>query len=245
MTALAMRSAGAINAVSQLHGEVTRKMFAPLWPELRGRRPAGRRDHQRRPRADVGLGELGRLFERHLSPAWREQYRGPAVLGRASSRFRTRISGPRASALRAYLFQFIRERARQRWTDDHAGAARVVAGGAMLDPHGADDRLRAPLHRLQAAGPALPRRRPARAPRQRRTAVRCSSCSPARRIRPMKPASIICRPSSAHALDPQIRRPHRVRRRLRPARRAPARAGLRRLAQHAAQTASKPAARAA
>jgi starch phosphorylase len=33
MTALAMRSAGAINAVSQLHGEVTRGMFASLWPD--------------------------------------------------------------------------------------------------------------------------------------------------------------------------------------------------------------------
>ena len=33
MTALAMRSSDAINAVSELHGEVTRDMFAPLWPD--------------------------------------------------------------------------------------------------------------------------------------------------------------------------------------------------------------------
>jgi starch phosphorylase len=36
--------------------------------------------------------------------------------------------------LRTHLFQFIRERARQHWTNDQAGAARVVASGAMLDP---------------------------------------------------------------------------------------------------------------
>jgi starch phosphorylase len=32
------------------------------------------------------------------------------------------------------LFQFIRERARQRWIEDPGGHARVVASGAMLDP---------------------------------------------------------------------------------------------------------------
>ena len=32
MTALAMRTASSINAVSQLHGTVTRQMWAPLWP---------------------------------------------------------------------------------------------------------------------------------------------------------------------------------------------------------------------
>ena len=32
MTALALRSAGTVNAVSQLHGEVTRVMWAPMWP---------------------------------------------------------------------------------------------------------------------------------------------------------------------------------------------------------------------
>src|SRR5207237_6124286 len=34
MTALAIRSAGSTNAVSRLHGEVTRAMFAPMWPDV-------------------------------------------------------------------------------------------------------------------------------------------------------------------------------------------------------------------
>src|SRR3954466_10782432 len=34
MTALAIRSAGSTNAVSQLHGDVTRAMFAPMWPDV-------------------------------------------------------------------------------------------------------------------------------------------------------------------------------------------------------------------
>src|SRR5205085_9896525 len=32
MTALALRSAGATNAVSRLHGQVTRSMWGPIWP---------------------------------------------------------------------------------------------------------------------------------------------------------------------------------------------------------------------
>ena len=34
MTALAMRTSGSVNAVSELHGRVTRDMWGPLWPDL-------------------------------------------------------------------------------------------------------------------------------------------------------------------------------------------------------------------
>src|SRR5712692_10361738 len=34
MTALALRSAGAVNAVSRLHAEVTREMWGPMWPDV-------------------------------------------------------------------------------------------------------------------------------------------------------------------------------------------------------------------
>jgi starch phosphorylase len=37
-------------------------------------------------------------------------------------------------SLKRYLFTFIRERARQRWTEEHVGIPRVVAAGTLLDP---------------------------------------------------------------------------------------------------------------
>jgi starch phosphorylase len=37
-------------------------------------------------------------------------------------------------ALRRYLFAFIRERARQRWTVERVGTPRIVAAGTLLDP---------------------------------------------------------------------------------------------------------------
>ena len=61
MTALALRSAGAINAVSQLHGVVTRSMWGSIWPGRAGGGPSSGRDHQRRPRADLDCRRAGGL----------------------------------------------------------------------------------------------------------------------------------------------------------------------------------------
>jgi starch phosphorylase len=134
MTALAMRSSNAINAVSELHGQVTRDMFGPLWPDKASAdRPVGAITNGVHVPSWVSS-ELARLFERHLSSAWRDQYEDPKFWARILDIPDTDLWAARL-ALREFMFQFIRERARQRWTDDQAGAARVVAGGAMLDPH--------------------------------------------------------------------------------------------------------------
>jgi starch phosphorylase len=134
MTALAMRTAGAINAVSELHGNVTREMFAGLWPD---------RAVEDRPIAAITNGvhvptwvswEMARLFERHLSSAWRDQYEDPTFWARLADVPDDELWNAR-QALRAFLAHFIRERARERWTSDQSGAARIVAGGAMLDPY--------------------------------------------------------------------------------------------------------------
>jgi len=133
MTALAMRSAGAINAVSQLHGRVTRDMFAPLWPdEPADDRPVGTITNGVHVPTWVSA-QMAALFERHLSSAWQDQYEDPELWARILDVPDEELWAAR-QALRAYLFQFIRERARARWTEDQAGAARVVASGAMLDP---------------------------------------------------------------------------------------------------------------
>src|SRR5687768_1173046 len=78
MTALAMRSAGAINAVSQLHGTVTREMFAPLWPDVADAdRPVGAITNGVHVPTWVA-GRLGGLFDRHLGAQWRDRYDEPA-----------------------------------------------------------------------------------------------------------------------------------------------------------------------
>jgi starch phosphorylase len=133
MTALAMRSATSINAVSRLHGEVTRAMWAGLWPGVA---------EPDRPVAFVTngvhvptwiAGELAALFTTYLGDGWIERQDDPnmweAVLG---------IPDPELwvvrQSLRSHLFNFVRERARQRWSDEHVGTPRIVAAGTLLDP---------------------------------------------------------------------------------------------------------------
>ncbi len=133
MTALALRTAGATNAVSQLHGEVTRAMWGPIWP--------GVPDDQRPVRAITNgihvptwvSSEMTRLFDDHLDPGWRDLHDDPALWNGILDIPDEELWGAR-QALRNYLFAFIRERARQRWRDEHVSAGRVVAAGTLLDP---------------------------------------------------------------------------------------------------------------
>jgi glycogen phosphorylase len=132
MTALAIRSAGTTNAVSRLHGEVTREMFAPMWPD----RPA-----TERPVGHVTNGvhvptwiasELADLFTKYLGADWLERHDDPEVWNQILAIPDAELWAVRQS-LRHYLFTFVRERARQRWIEEHVGMPRVVAAGTLLD----------------------------------------------------------------------------------------------------------------
>ena len=133
MTALAIRSAGTVNAVSRLHGQVTREMWAPLWP---GREAA------ERPVGTVTNGvhvpswiawEMSTLFDRHLGPDWRDRHDDPDLWARVLDIPDEELWQVR-QALRRFLFAFTRERARQRWAEERAALSSVVAAGILLDP---------------------------------------------------------------------------------------------------------------
>ena len=139
-------------------------------------------------------------------------------------------------ALRRYLFTFVRERARQRWTEEHVGTPRVVAAGTLLDPDALTigfarrftgyKRPELIFHDPERLARILNAAGPARADHLRRQVAsrrRHRQASPAARLQ--------ARARSA------VRRPRRLRRRLRSARRAFPRAGLRRLAEQPAQAA--------
>ncbi len=133
MTALALRSAGKVNAVSRLHAEVTRAMWAPMWPGVSERdRPVEALTN------GVHLGtwlsaDVADLYAQHLGSNWSERLDDPelwnAVLGIPDEDL-----WAVRQALRRYLFAFIRERMRQRWTVERVSTPRVVAGGTLLSP---------------------------------------------------------------------------------------------------------------
>jgi starch phosphorylase len=134
MTALALRTANYVNGVSQLHGQVTRDMWAPIWPGVA---------NEHRPVRAITNGihvstwlstEMAALLDEYLQPDWRERQDDPSIWQGV-----LRIPDPKLweirKTLKTYLFAFLRERARQRWQEEHVTAARVVAAGTLLDPN--------------------------------------------------------------------------------------------------------------
>ena len=134
MTALALRTAERVNAVSQLHGVVTRDMWAPMWPGL---------DAPLRPVRSITNGvhmptwlsnEMSRLFDEYMPSDWRDRHDDPSLWPQVLDIPDDALWNAR-KALRQYLFAFVRERARQRWRDEQVSVARVVAAGTLLDPN--------------------------------------------------------------------------------------------------------------
>lgn len=134
MTALAIRTAGAINGVSALHAEVTRGMWSAILP----REDAG----SQRPLTHItnGVhiptwvsGEMAALFERFLGRDWRDRHDDPALWEGVLAIPDEELWAVR-TALRNYLFAFVRDRARQRWTTERVSVSSVVAAGTLLDP---------------------------------------------------------------------------------------------------------------
>jgi starch phosphorylase len=133
MTALALRAAVNINAVSQRHGEVTRDMWAPLWPD---RAETSRAIQVVTNGVHVSSwlsAETARLLERYLGADWYDRQDDHEFWQGVFDIPDEEIWAVR-QALRNYLFAFVRERARRRWVDEKVSAGRVVAAGTLLDP---------------------------------------------------------------------------------------------------------------
>jgi starch phosphorylase len=132
MTALALRTAGAVNGVSRLHGDVTRQMWQPIWPGT---------PRERLPIRSLTNGvhvptwmssEIAALLEQYLGPDWLDHHDDASRCNRVLQIPDDELWSAR-QALRLFLFNFIRERARQRWTAEGAAVSRVVAAGTMFD----------------------------------------------------------------------------------------------------------------
>jgi glycogen phosphorylase len=133
MTALAMRSAAKINAVSRLHGEVTRAMWGDIWPDqAEAARPVSHVTNGVHVPTWIS-GELADLFTTYLGSGWIERQDDPALWEGVLGIPDKELWAVRQS-LRRHLFAFVRERARQRWTDEHVSTPRIVVAGTLLDP---------------------------------------------------------------------------------------------------------------
>ena len=134
MTVLALRRSGQANAVSKLHGDVSRRMWNEVWPE--------------KPLEEVPIGhitngihvpswvspQLNELLCKYLGPDWIEHQDEPAFWSRvndipAQEMWRTHVQ------LRHKLLSYLREHVRRRWTGGKNDATQVLTGGTLLDPN--------------------------------------------------------------------------------------------------------------
>ena len=134
MPLLAIRASQRINGVSELHGQVSRKMFAYLWPD----RPV-----EQVPITHVTNGvhtntwlarHLGLLLDKYLGRDWRTCIDDREMWDKVLDIPDAELFEVRRH-LKRQLAAFARERARMLWNSGNAHAVQVVAGGVLLDPY--------------------------------------------------------------------------------------------------------------
>ncbi len=134
MTLLAIRCSDRINGVSELHGEVTRRMFAHLWPD----RPVDKvpiRSITNGVHTNTWLARrLGDLYDRYIGPDWRSRIDDRAMWDKIRDIPDTELWAARRH-IKRQLVAFARERARAQWSRGSAQAVQIVAGGVLLDPY--------------------------------------------------------------------------------------------------------------
>ncbi len=133
MTVLALRLAGKTNGVSQLHGEVSRRMWQPVWPEL----PV-----EKVPISTITNGvhapswistEIKDLFAQHLADDWVQRRDDSSLWDRVDD-VPDEVLWAVHQQLKVKLLAFIDQRTRDRWRQGGMEASQVLASGALLDP---------------------------------------------------------------------------------------------------------------
>lgn len=133
MTAFALRMSAYHNGVSQRHGQVARRMWHSLWPEM---------PEEKVPIDYVTNGvhvptwiepKMELLFNKYLGPLWLADHDNPRIWERVDN-IPDEELWQTHYWLKMKLINTIRERTRQRWGRDRVSPSIVLAGGTLLDP---------------------------------------------------------------------------------------------------------------
>jgi starch phosphorylase len=134
LTAFAMRLSGQSNAVSKLHGEVTREMWQVLWQD---------KSKEQIPILSVTNGvhlpswqapEIVELCEKHAGSE-RLQKQDDTEFWSCLVKVPDEELWQVRQLLKTRLINTITNRARQRWTEDAITTQQVIAMGSLLDPY--------------------------------------------------------------------------------------------------------------
>jgi starch phosphorylase len=133
MTAAALRMAGQRSAVSKIHGKVTQKMWHGLWPDV---------SEEQVPISHITNGihvpswvapTMSNLFAEYLGEDWIKQHDNPGLWGKVLDIPDEKIWSIHLQ-LKRKLGTAIRERMRNRWSEDKISLQQMIAFGALLDP---------------------------------------------------------------------------------------------------------------
>ncbi len=134
MAILAMRSAARANGVSELHGQVARKMWSFLWPAL----PV-----EQVPITHITNGvhtgtwlarRLWLLFDRYFDEGWYSHLDEPETW-EAIERIPDEELWTVRRHLKRKLVAYMRERARLHWLENRVHPVQTIASGVLLDPY--------------------------------------------------------------------------------------------------------------
>ncbi len=134
LTAFALRLSGQSNAVSKLHGEVTRKMWQVLWQN---------KSKEQVPILSVTNGvhlpswqapEIAELCEKHVGSEWLQKQDDTEFWSSIVNVPDEKLWQVR-QLLKTRLINTITNRARQRWIEDAIPSQQVIAMGSLLDPY--------------------------------------------------------------------------------------------------------------
>jgi starch phosphorylase len=134
MPLLAFKFSDRRNGVSELHGQVARKMWNYLWPDKKV---------EDVPIMSITNGihtgtwlarRLSQLFNNYLSPDWLEHVDDPSVWERVEMIPDQELWAVRRH-LKRKLMLYVVDRARKQWLNAQVHPVQVVASGALLDPY--------------------------------------------------------------------------------------------------------------
>jgi starch phosphorylase len=133
MTVLGLRLSGRTNGVSQLHGQVSQRMWQSVWPDRAVEQvPIGAITNGVHVPSWISS-ELKSLYGQYLGPDWLDNHDDPAL-------WEAILDIPNAELwavhhlLRAKLLAFVDARVRQRWMAGQMDAGQVLGSGTLLDP---------------------------------------------------------------------------------------------------------------
>jgi len=134
LTAFAFRLAGQYNAVSKLHGKITRRMWQVLWPN---------KAEDKVPILSITNGvhlpswqapEINALCEKYLASEW-NQKQDEADYWKGFDDIPDEEIWQTRQTLKTRLITFLQDRAQMRWTQNNVTTQQVIAMGSLLDPY--------------------------------------------------------------------------------------------------------------